>query len=74
MKLKDAVDVIFSHNEVLELWVPDKEDPHYSNLICRCMAHAIPEEYVDSENWKIFGTAKENPWNNDSINIRLYDV
>lgn len=66
MKLSDAIDVIFSHNNCVNIWIPDKEDPHSSILAWDGMAHKIPQEYLDSKDWVIEKS--------DHINIEIYDV
>lgn len=71
MKLRKAVDLIFSHNEIIALWEIDKSDKNYSNRIWKGMAWDIPDKYLDCKNWRIFGTIPESIADADILNIRL---
>lgn len=71
MKLKEAVDLIFSHNEIIALWEIDKSDKSYSNRVWKGMAWDIPNKYLDCNNWRIFGTIPESIVDADILNIRL---
>ena len=74
MKLSDAIDVIFSHNNRVGIWMLDKEDPHYSILAWGGMAHKLPQKYLDSKDWMIKGIVAESIGESDRINIEVYDV
>lgn len=74
MKLSDAIDVIFSHNNRVNIWIPDKEDPLYSILVWDGMAHKIPQKYLDSKDWVIEGDAAKGIDKSRHININIYDV
>ena len=75
MKLKKAIDNIFSHNETIGIWKPEKDEygNRYSALAWKGMAHELPEKYLKSKNWKIFGTVVESLPESDTINIRIMD-
>ena len=69
MKIKQAIDKIISHNEIVALWA--ETDKHFSILLWRGMAHRIPKEYENFRIDKIFGTIPEGLHLADTINIRL---
>lgn len=71
MKISDAINNIFSHNEMVAIWeyVSGSED----KLVWRGMAWDLPERYKDIEQWQIFGNSTENIWKADTINIRIWD-
>ena len=71
MKLFEAVDNIFSHNEVISIW--KKINEYSSTLMWHGMAWQIPEEYKGVEKWRIFGLIPESILVADSINIRILD-
>lgn len=75
MKLKKAIDNIFSHNETIGIWKPEKDEygNRYSALVWKGMAHELPEKYLKSKNWKIFGTVVESLPESDTINIHIMD-
>lgn len=70
MTLNDAIDTVFSHNEIVSIWKHERE---YDILLWHGMAHEIPKEYLSHNNWRIFGTIPEKISSADTINIRLYD-
>lgn len=71
MKIEDAVDVIFSHNEVVAIWRKDGD----RRDICEWtgMAWRLPYWYRSVENWKIFGVIPDSICDADRINIRVED-
>lgn len=71
MKIREAVNNVFSHNEIVAIWeyVSGRED----RLVWRGMAYDLPKKYKDIEQWQIFGTIPENIWKADTINIRIWD-
>ena len=71
MKLGEAIDSIFSHNEIIALWEIDKLDKNYSNRIWKGMAWDIPDKYRDCKNWRIFGAIPDSIFDADILNIRL---
>ena len=71
MKIREAIDYIFSHNEIVALWVIDSKDNHYSNRVWKGMAWDIPDKFLECENWKIFGTIQDSIADADILNIRL---
>lgn len=75
MKLKKAIGNIFSHNETIGIWKPEKGEygNRHSALVWKGMAHELPKKYLKSKNWKIFGTVAENLPESDTINIRIMD-
>lgn len=75
MKLKKAIDNIFSHNETIGIWKPEKDEygNRCSTLVWKGMAHELPKKYLKSKNWKIFGTVVESLPESDTINIHIMD-
>lgn len=71
MKIREAIDYIFSHNEIVALWEINPADAHYSNRIWKGMAWEIPDNFLDCENWKIFGTIPNSIVEADVLNIRI---
>lgn len=71
MKVKEAIDKIFSHNEIVSLWKTDEVDANYSNRVWKGMAWDIPDKYLECDDWKIFGTIPESIIEADIINIHL---
>lgn len=71
MKLGEAIDKIFSHNEVVAIW--RKDDDRYDVCEWRGMGWQLPYHYKDVENWKIFGTIPDSINDADVINIRVED-
>lgn len=74
MRLREAIDNIFSHNERVAIWATDLQEPHYSRLIWKGMGHQIPEKFMDyrcNRDWRIFGTVPESIIDGDVINIKL---
>lgn len=71
IKLSDAIDHIFSHNEILALFRQDPSVPNTSVEIWDGMAHELPEEFQNCEDWRIFGCIRSN--DSDVINIELSD-
>lgn len=69
MKLKEAIDVIFSHNELVALW--KSEDKDHDIKIWSGMAHQLPDIYLEKSAWMIFGLIPEKISEADYINIRL---
>ena len=72
MKLKEAIDVIFSHNELVALW--KAEDKDHDIKIWSGMAHQLPDTYLEKSGWRIFGLIPEKISEADYINIRLGGV
>jgi hypothetical protein len=74
MKLRDAIDAIFSHNEIVALYEPldyGSISDAYESMVWKGMAHRIPEDYLSRENWRIFGCVPETIFDGDAINIRF---
>lgn len=71
MKLVDAIDNVFSHNEVLSIWM--KVDEHDSTLMWGGMAWDLPEQYKLVDKWRIFGLIPDSIMYADAINIRILD-
>lgn len=66
MSIEEAIDVIFSHNELVRIW--NKRD-RYDSLEWSGMAHEIPMCYKDLTDWKIKGIIAESIYESDYINI-----
>lgn len=70
-EVHELVDVIFSHNSIIALWVEDENDSHYSNILWQGMAHSIPEEYKKYTFKSIQGVVAENIRQSNIININV---
>lgn len=71
-EVKDIIDTIISHNEIVALWVKEEtEDVRYDKRIWRGMAWEIPKQYMGCKFVKIFGTVPESIVEADTINIRI---
>jgi len=68
-KVKDLIDTLISHNEVISLWC--KEDQHHSKMLWKSEGHKIPEEYLNQKIIKIFGCIPEKISESDTINILI---
>ena len=82
LTIGDLIDVIFSHNEIIELCMyrREEEKPYleYSETIWRGHAHELPEEYKYYSFLRIFGCIGESIVKSDTIYIecdipRLHD-
>lgn len=71
MKLYDAIDNVFSHNELICIW--KKIDEYDSTLMWSGMAWDLPEQYKQVEKWRIFGLIPDSILYADAINIRILD-
>ena len=68
-KVGDVVDKLFSHNEIISLWVEVKEEIIFKRLIWNGMAWNIPENLKQCNFEKIFGTIPQQITQADVINI-----
>ena len=74
-KVKDLIDAIISHNEIVGIWERRKsKEGRYSVLLWRGMAWDIPEEYLDRTFLKIFGTIPEKISLSDTVNIAVTPI
>lgn len=71
MKLVDAIDNIFSHNEIVAIW--KKIDEYDGTNVWEGMAWNLPEQYKGVEKWRIFGLIPESILKADVINIKILD-
>ena len=73
LTIGDLIDIIFSHNEIIELCVDEAsiEDPRitYHKTIWRGHAHQLPNKYKDYTFLRIFGCISENITKSDTIYI-----
>jgi len=67
MKLKHAIDNLFSHNEIVALWIQTTEGSKY--CFWRGMAWKLPQKYINCKISKIFGTVPLSITEADTINI-----
>ena len=67
----DLIDIIFSHNEIISLDVPewDENGIQYSKTIWRGHAHQLPNEYKSYSFLRIFGCIAENITKSDTLHI-----
>lgn len=74
-KVKDLIDAIISHNEIVGIWERRKDkDNRYHALLWKGMAWDIPEEYLDRTFLKIFGTVSESITEADTVNISVTPI
>ena len=71
MLVKDIVDNIISHNEIVAIWCVDIDENLYHRCLWRGMAWQIPEEYGNMTFSKIFGCIPESIMQADTINIEV---
>lgn len=71
LKIREAIDLIFSHNEAVALWA-DEDKEHFC-IVWEGMAWDMPEKYLDIDNWRIFGLIPESIDVADTINIHIKD-
>ena len=69
MKLSKAIDVIFSHNEIIAIWEKINEQEY--EMKWRGMGWELPDKYKNIANWQIFGVIPESIDEADTINIRV---
>lgn len=74
LKVKDIIDTIISHNEIICLWVEDEVDPHFSKQLWRGSAHKLPKEYSEYRFLSISGVCAESLYQSDTININVMKV
>ena len=74
-KVKDLIDTIISHNEIVAIWERRKnKEGGYHALLWKGMAWDIPEEYLDRTFLKIFGTVPESITEADNVNILVTPI
>ena len=74
-KVKDLIDTIISHNEIVAIWERRKnKEGRYHALLWKGMAWDIPEEYLDRTFLKIFGIVPESIAEADTVNISVTPV
>lgn len=74
-KVKDLIDTIISHNEIVGIWERRKnKEGRYHALLWKGMAWDIPEEYLERTFFKIFGTIPESITEADTVNIAVTPV
>lgn len=71
MTLKGMIDLVFSHNQLVRIWLIKKG--WYDYVVWEGMAHEIPEQYLDREAtiFGVYGAGKEY---SDYINIRMEET
>ena len=69
-KVADLIDVIFSHNERVGIWVEYRNgDESGCALLWKGMAHELPRQHLNSRFVRIFGMIPETIMDADIINI-----
>lgn len=69
-KVADLIDVIFSHNERVGIWVEYRNgDESGCALLWKGMAHELPRQHLNSRFVRIFGLIPETIMDADIINI-----
>lgn len=71
MLVKDIVDNIISHNEIVAIHVERREEISYHECLWRGMAWQIPEKFANMTFSKIFGVIPETIDQADTINIEV---
>ena len=72
ISIENAVDKLFSHNEIISLWREERENGiSVHKRIWYGMAWDIPEELKNCKFVKIFGTIPESIVHADIINIEV---
>ena len=69
LKVKDLIDTVFSHNNLINLWERDFTEPHYSNLIWKGHVHEMPEQYQNYKFLEIKGMCAESTYVSDYLNV-----
>lgn len=69
MKLSEAIDTIFSHNEIIAVWERVNEREH--KMKWRGMGWELPDKYKNIKDWKVFGVVPETINEADTINIKV---
>ncbi len=70
MKVKEAIDTLFSHNEEISLWYDKQnEEGHYSSRLWKGIAWVLPDKYKGLQMLRIFGTIPEHISEADTINL-----
>ena len=67
----DVIDKLFSHNEIVALWIEKKKEISYHEVVWNGMAWDIPEVLKKSRFVKIFGTIPMAISEADHINIEV---
>ena len=74
-KVKDLIDAIISHNEIVGIWERRKDkEGRYHILLWKGMAWDIPEEYLDRTFLNIFGIVPESITEVDTVNISVMPI
>lgn len=66
-KVKDLIDTLISHNEMISLWYENPEDNNQYYLQHKSEGHMIPKNLLNQEVIKIFSCVPGS----DSINILI---
>ena len=69
MKLKNAINKLFGHNEIIALWF--ETDQQYKVLLWRGEAWKLPKEYEKLRIARFFGTIPQSICEADTINILI---
>lgn len=69
LEVGGAVDVLFSHNEIVALWHEQGEERGTKYLLWRGMAWDIPKQYKTMPVIRFFGTIPQRFSESDTINI-----
>lgn len=74
-KVKDLIDKVIGHNEIVAIWERRKgKEGRYSVLLWRGMAWEIPDEYLARTFLKIFGTVPYSITEADTVNIAVTPI
>lgn len=68
-KVGDAIDKLFSHNEIIALWYKTQKDRDHSYLLWKGEAWSIPKKYKKQRILKFFGTIPEKITESDTLNL-----
>lgn len=68
-KVSDAIDTMFSHNEIIALWYDRPKDGDHSYLLWRGEAWRLPKKYKDQRILRFKGIIPEKISEADTINL-----
>lgn len=71
IRVIDAIDKLFSHNEIIALWYDKKEDRDHSYLLWRGEAWRLPHEFGNLALLKFKGIVSGTLGESDTINIQV---
>ena len=71
LRVIDAIDKLFSHNEIIALWYDKTEDKDHSYLLWKGEAWRLPQMFQNLALLRFKGIIPENISEADTINIQV---